>query len=64
MEFVSVKAAQDKFDKSSCIVSEFSGCARALGGAFTINPYNVEEIASKIYESIDIQALEKKQRMQ
>jgi trehalose-6-phosphate synthase len=64
MEFVSVKHLQDKFDKSSCIVSEFSGCARALGGAFTINPYNIEEISSKIYESIDISSTEKQQRMQ
>jgi trehalose-6-phosphate synthase len=59
MEFVSVKQQQEKFEKSACIVSEFSGCGRALGGAFTINPYNVEDISQKIYEAIDISSVEK-----
>lgn len=53
MEFVSVKYQQDKFEKASCIVSEFSGCAKALGGSFLVNPYNIDDIASKIYEAID-----------
>ena len=32
--------------------SEFSGCASALGGAFTINPYDVDEIAEKCRQNI------------
>lgn len=64
MEFVSVKKRQERFEKSACIVSEFAGCARALGGAFTINPYDVDEIAERIRKAIDIQSQEKVQRME
>jgi trehalose-6-phosphate synthase len=46
-------------DKSSCILSEFAGCARSLSGIFTINPYDVEDIATKIDEAINISSEEK-----
>ena len=45
-------------------MSEFSGCARALGGAFTVNPYDSEDIANKIAEAVSIPAAERLQRMQ
>jgi len=56
LEFVSVKKQQGKFEKSACIVSEFSGCGKALQGAFIINPYDVEAIAIKIDEAINTSA--------
>ena len=51
-------------EKSSCIVSEFAGCARSLSGSFTINPYDIEDIASKIDEAININNDIKQLRMQ
>ena len=55
MEFVTVKYLLDKFKKSACIVSEFLGCARALGGTFIINPYDAGDIAKKIDEAVNVE---------
>jgi len=59
MEFVTVKYQENKFKKSACIVSEFLGCARALEGAYSINPYDSGDIAKKIDEAINIDSVEK-----
>ena len=40
-EFISTKALQKKFHKAAIIISEFTGCARQLNGAFLINPFDV-----------------------
>jgi len=64
MVFAAVKQQQGKFEKSSIIMSEFSGCARALAGAFTVNPYDSEDMAMKIAEAVSIPSTERLQRMQ
>ena len=45
-------------------MSEFSGCGKALQGAFIINPYDVEQIAMKIDETINTSPQEKVARME
>jgi trehalose-6-phosphate synthase len=45
LEFATVKKELQRQNKASVILSEFSGCNRALGGVLKINPYNVDEIA-------------------
>ena len=49
--------------RGSVIISEFSGCNRALGGVLRINPFNVDEIAKNIEMVISMSAEEKEQRM-
>lgn len=41
------------------ILSEFSGCNRALGGILKINPFNVDEIAKSIDLAITMSLEEK-----
>ncbi len=48
IEFIVVKEAEKKLQKSAVILSEFCGCNRALGGILRVNPFNVEEIAKAI----------------
>lgn len=48
IEFIVVKEAENKLQKSAVILSEFCGCNRALGGILRVNPFNVEEIAKAI----------------
>lgn len=48
MEFIAVKESEKKLQNSAVILSEFSGCNRALGGILRVNPFNVEEIAKAI----------------
>jgi trehalose 6-phosphate synthase/phosphatase len=52
-----------KQSKAAVILSEFSGCNRALGGVLKINPFNVDEIAQKIAAAINMTPEEKEQRM-
>jgi len=53
MEFVTVKKCEEKFNKSSCIISENSGCVNALEGAFVVNPFDSEDIVLKIDHAIN-----------
>lgn len=62
LEFVTVKKFLNSSNKSAVILSEFSGCNRALGGILKINPFNVEEIAKNIDNAITMPPLEKEQR--
>jgi len=48
MEFIAVKKIQERHSSSTVIMSEYSGCNRALGGILRINPYNVEDITKAI----------------
>jgi len=48
LEFITIKKHLNKNSKAAVILSEFSGCNRALGGVLKINPFNVEEIAKSI----------------
>lgn len=54
LEFITVKKYLHKSNKSAVILSEFSGCNRALGGVLKINPFNVDEIAKNIDIAINM----------
>ncbi len=45
------------------VLSEFSGCNRALGGVLKINPFNLDEIAKNIDIAINMSPEEKEQRL-
>ena len=62
LEFITVKKYLQKSNKSAVILSEFSGCNRALGGVLKINPFNVDEIAKNIDLAINMPSEEKEQR--
>ncbi|KAM3161918.1 Trehalose-6-phosphate synthase [Lachancea thermotolerans] len=40
--------------KGSLILSEFTGAAQSLNGALIVNPWNTDELAESIYESLTI----------
>lgn len=63
LEFITVKKLLNRTNKATVILSEFSGCNRALGGVLKINPFNVDEIAKNIDFAINMTADEKEQRM-
>lgn len=52
IEFIAVKQMEKKMQRAGVIMSEFSGCNRALGGILRVNPYNVEVIAKAIDDAI------------
>lgn len=54
LEFITVKKELQRQNKASVIISEFSGCNRALGGVLKINPFNVDEIAKNIDLAINM----------
>jgi len=45
------------------VLSEFSGCNRALGGILKINPFNVEEIRNAIDTAVNMSLEEREQRL-
>lgn len=64
LEFISVKKKEKKLDKSNVIMSEFSGCNRALGGILMINPFNIEEITRSIDLALQMLPEEREQRLE
>jgi trehalose-6-phosphate synthase len=54
LEYISIKQIEKKFNKSTVIMSENCGCARALTGVFQINPYDIDMISNKLDEAINI----------
>ena len=72
LEFITVKKFTNKSSKAAVIISEFSGCNRALGGNLKIshnskcqtfvNPFNVEEISRNIDLALQMSPEEKEQR--
>lgn len=54
LEFIAVKKFRDEFNKCSVVLSEFSGCNRALGGVLKINPFNIIEIAKNIDVAVNM----------
>lgn len=62
LEYIAVKKYLNKSGRSAVILSEFSGCNRALGGTLKINPFNVDEIAKNIDLAINMCAEEKELR--
>ena len=63
LEFITVKKLLNRTSKAAVILSEFSGCNRALGGVLKINPFNVDEIAKNIDIAINMPSEEKEQRL-
>jgi len=59
-----VKYMQEKFERSSCIVSEFSGGSKHLSGALVVNPYDTNDISKGIDEALNLSVVEKTQRME
>ncbi|CAN0251186.1 unnamed protein product, partial [Discosporangium mesarthrocarpum] len=47
---------------ATVVLSEFAGCARSIGGAILINPWNTTELAEKIIEAIDTDPTERELR--
>jgi len=64
LEFVCVRKLQDKFEKSTCILSEFAGNSRSLGGAIITNPYDIENISNAIDEAVNMNTEQRQQRME
>jgi trehalose 6-phosphate synthase/phosphatase len=63
LEFITVKKLLNRTNKAAVILSEFSGCNRALGGVLKINPFNVDEIAKNIDLAINMSMEEREQRI-
>ncbi len=62
LEFIAVKKHNDS--TGTVILSEFSGCNRALGGILKINPFNTEEIAKTIQHALGLTKEDKLSRLQ
>ena len=63
LEFITVTSLLKRSSKAAVILSEFSGCNRALGGVLKINPFNVDEITKNIDIAINMTPEEKEQRL-
>lgn len=50
--------------KSNVIMSEFSGCSKALRGILMINPFNIEEITRNIDLAMTMLPEEREQRLE
>ncbi len=59
LEFITVKQLLGTQKKANVILSEFSGCNRALGGILKINPFNVDEISKNIEIAINMSTEER-----
>lgn len=59
LEFIAVKKLLNLSNKANVILSEFSGCNRALGGILKVNPFNVDEITKNIDIAINMSKEEK-----
>jgi trehalose-6-phosphate synthase len=64
LEYIAVKKIEKKLSKATVILSEFSGCNRALCGILKINPFNVEEITKNIDVAIQMSPGERQQRLE
>ena len=56
--------ASRKDKRGVLVISEMAGAARELTNALTINPNDVNEMASKIKEGLEMNATEQQQRME
>ena len=65
MNLVAKEYVAAKKDLSgSLILSQFTGAAKELTGAFQINPYSIEEFADTIKLAIETPPEEKRKRME
>ena len=54
LEYVIVRDAVGKGNRSNVLISEFVGGSRLLNGAFRFNPYNIREIIKCLETAVDI----------
>ena len=47
-EFIYTKYYKERFNKASIVLSEFSGCARQLNGAYIVNPFDLYDISQNL----------------
>ena len=64
LEFITVKKAENTFDKSNVIMSEFAGNNNFLSGILRINPFNIDEITKTIDIAMQMMPDEREQRME
>lgn len=58
-------AAASRVDgQGALILSPFTGASRELTGAYTVNPYNPEDIADALFEALETSAEERSARME
>jgi len=55
-------AARDD-DEGALILSRFTGASRELRDAYLVNPYDVEDVASALYQVLTADASERRSRM-
>jgi trehalose 6-phosphate synthase/phosphatase len=58
-EFVASRADGD----GVLVLSEFAGAAAELDGALTVNPYDIEAVASSLYRALSMSSAERAERM-
>jgi trehalose 6-phosphate synthase/phosphatase len=58
-EFVAARADGD----GVLVLSEFAGAAAELDGALTVNPYDIEAVASSLYRALSMSSPERAERM-
>ena len=65
MNLVAKEYISSKTDLSGALIlSRFTGAARELSDAISINPYSIEEFADRIQAAVDMSTDEKKKRME
>jgi alpha,alpha-trehalose-phosphate synthase [UDP-forming] len=64
MNLIAKEYAASKFDNTGVLIlSIFAGASKELKEAILVNPFNIEEVADKIYEAITLPNDEKIERM-
>ncbi|GAB6182827.1 alpha,alpha-trehalose-phosphate synthase (UDP-forming) [Thermodesulfovibrio hydrogeniphilus] len=64
MNLVAKEFVASRDDESGVLIlSQFAGASRELRDAILVNPYDIESIADSIYEALNIDEDEKKERM-
>lgn len=56
--------ACQKEEEGVLILSEFAGAANELFDALTVNPFDIDDVADRIREALDMPAVERRRRMQ
>lgn len=63
-EFIYTKYYKERFNKASIVLSEFSGCARQLNGAYIVNPFDLFDISQNLSKVLLTAPDEKQERME
>lgn len=56
--------ACQKEEEGVLVLSEFAGAANELFDALTVNPFDIDDVADRIREALDMPAVERRRRMQ